>query len=82
MKGSIYKKILAILLAISMSVTVAPSAIFASDIGYGPEIKNDTAQDTGNGTVSDDIPLGDPEDPLPEGISGKCNLYGCGIGKQ
>ncbi len=70
MKGSIYKKILAILLAISMSVTVAPSAIFASDIGYGPEIKNDTAQDTGNGTVSDDIPLGDPEDPLPEGISG------------
>ncbi len=62
MKGSRYKKLLAVSLAVSLSVTMASSGIFASDTGHALEIEQDAGWDTGNGTVSDDTLLGDPED--------------------
>ena len=65
MKGSIYKKILAVSLAVSLSATAASSSILASDTGHVSEIEQDAESDMGNGTVSDDTPLGNPEDLTP-----------------
>ena len=86
MKGSIYKKILAVSLAVSLSATAASSSILASDTCHVSEIEQDAETDMGNGTVSDDTPLGNLEDLTPAdtkneennaqiNFSGQENLY-------